>query len=230
MISTRLKQALAARGMKQVDLARAANVTDRTISHYARGQRCKYMECFKAVCIALDVSADYLLGLSDKMERKVKQMDRTVQLLTDMWNKLQNECHDVVTEENYDALKKAIAALEQQPCEDATLKDIFCMGCEYKEQEQSEDAISRQAAIGIIQNWLDFDTGYSWGEKNVMLCAIDELKGLPSVSAEKTGRWIYDRRRDWYGECKYECSECGMGSDVNFPYCMRCGAKMGVEE
>ena len=57
-----------------------------------------------------------------------------------------------------------------------------------KVQEPCEDAISRQAAIDIIQNWLDFDAGYSDGEKNVMGCAIDELKGLPSVRvAEKVG-------------------------------------------
>ena len=29
----------------------------------------------------------------------------------------------------------AIKALWQEPCEDATLKDTFCMGCEYKEQD-----------------------------------------------------------------------------------------------
>ena len=34
--------------------------------------------------------------------------------------------------EQVDALDMAIKALEQEPCEDATLKDIFCMGCEYK--------------------------------------------------------------------------------------------------
>ena len=43
---------------------------------------------------------------------------------------------------------------------------------------------------------------------------------------QKTGHWIYDRTRDWDGECKYECSECCMGSDVDFAYCMRCGARM----
>ena len=42
----------------------------------------------------------------------------------------------------------------------------------------------------------------------------------------KTGHWIYDQTRDWDGECKYECSECGMGSDVDYDYCMRCGARM----
>jgi len=33
------------------------------------------------------------------------------------------------------ALDAAIKSLKQEPCEDAELKDIFCMGCEYKEQE-----------------------------------------------------------------------------------------------
>ena len=37
---------------------------------------------------------------------------------------------------DYDeALSKGRDILKSEPCEDATLKDIFCMGCEYKEQE-----------------------------------------------------------------------------------------------
>lgn len=40
-----------------------------------------------------------------------------------------------------DACDMAIKALEQEPCEDATLKDIFCMGCEYKEQEPCETVL-----------------------------------------------------------------------------------------
>lgn len=32
-------------------------------------------------------------------------------------------------------LKDYKRLLEQEPCDDATLKDIFCMGCDYKEQE-----------------------------------------------------------------------------------------------
>ena len=64
----------------------------------------------------------------------------------------------------FHSLEMAIKVLEQEPC---------------------GDAISRQTAIGIIQNWLNSDTGYSWGEKNVMLCTIDELSALPSVNTEK---------------------------------------------
>lgn len=37
---------------------------------------------------------------------------------------------------DYDeALSKGRDILKSEPCGDATLKDIFCMGCEYKEQE-----------------------------------------------------------------------------------------------
>jgi len=78
-----------------------------------------------------------------------------------------------------------------------------------------EDAIDRAEAIKIA-------SGYCH-PANV----IKELAKLPPVTPQpKTGHWIYDRTRDWDGECKYECSECGMGSDVDYAYCMRCGAKM----
>ena len=78
------------------------------------------------------------------------------------------------------ALRMAISALEQEPTDDATLKEIFCMGCEYKEQEPCEtstdepmtmvyptifcdDTISREAVINAIykmelSNWVKEDT------------------------------------------------------------------------
>lgn len=42
-------------------------------------------------------------------------MTREAELLIDMWDILHRECHKVVTEENYDVIKKAIKALEQEP-------------------------------------------------------------------------------------------------------------------
>lgn len=46
---------------------------------------------------------------------------------------------DPVTKEQREIIDEtfrvAIEALKQEPCDDATLKDIFCMGCEYREQE-----------------------------------------------------------------------------------------------
>lgn len=40
-------------------------------------------------------------------------MTREAELLRDMWNTLHSEYHKVITEENYDVIKKAIKALEQ---------------------------------------------------------------------------------------------------------------------
>lgn len=60
---------------------------------------------------------------------------------------------------------------------------------------------------------------------------LEMMKTAPTVDAVpvKHGRWIY--HPDWQadGECGYECSECGMGSDVDYPYCMLCGARMERE-
>lgn len=55
------------------------------------------------------------------------------------------------------------------------------------------------------------------------------LVEVPSVDTErKTGKWI--RRPEWEedGGFSYECDQCGMGSDVDYNFCMRCGAKMEV--
>lgn len=92
-----------------------------------------------------------------------------------------------------------------------------------------DEAISRQAAIGIVQNWLNSDTGYSWGEKNVMKCTIDELRDLPLVTPQqKVGKWI--RATDKAGYLVWECN-CGWQQRIATNYCPDCGTKMeGVEE
>ena len=57
--------------------------------------------------------------------------------------------------------------------------------------------------------------------------AIGKVCDAPTIEPErKTGKWI--RHPEWEadGECGYECDQCGMGSDVDYNFCMRCGAKM----
>ena len=89
---------------------------------------------------------------------------------------------------------------------------------------KSEDAISRQAVLDLPR----IKTYNEWGIIIKESVDIKNVRQLPSVNLQepKMGHWIYDRTRDWDGECKYECSECGMGSDVDYAYCMRCGARM----
>lgn len=54
---------------------------------------------------------------------------------------------------------------------------------------------------------------------------------LPSAQPErKKGKWIHHTDWEHDGECGYECSVCGMGSDVDYDFCMRCGADMRTSE
>ena len=88
-----------------------------------------------------------------------------------------------------------------------------------------ELGVAIDIAIGAAD---EYDGGYNFERDRKIR---DTLMALPTVDAVpvKHGRWIY--HPDWQadGECGYECSECGMGSDVDYPYCMLCGARMERE-
>lgn len=135
----------------------------------------------------------------------------------------------------YDVVQIIDKYAEQEPCDDAISREDaihafdYLMGLNRAQIQDTlfklpsvtpkliecEDAVSRQAVLDVVER-----EPYK-GD------ALSEIEKLPSVRPqEQTGHWIYDRTRDWDGECKYECSECGMGSDVDYAYCMRCGAKM----
>lgn len=93
--------------------------------------------------------------------------------------------------------------------------------------EQSEDAISRQEALGCCRN--------EWEEEVEM-----RLKSLPSVNPQpKTGHWIEHPEIETSTPeylMFYECSECGdkqcfCKSDIHKKrFCSNCGAKMQESE
>lgn len=96
--------------------------------------------------------------------------------------------------------------------------------------EQCEDAVSRKDAIRWLKTecnpygkpTLDFESG-----KKV----IEHLERMSAVTPKrKNGKWI--KHLEWQadGECGYECDQCGMGSDVDYDFCMRCGADMRGEK
>ena len=102
------------------------------------------------------------------------------------------------------------------------------------------DLISRQQAIDILSLGAeifnrvldDMDVvgidreKYSYGLK-LIESNIEDIKELPSaLSEQKKGYWIYHLEWETDGECGYECSECGMGSEVDYNYCMNCGTDM----
>ena len=84
------------------------------------------------------------------------------------------------------------------------------------------DLISRQAAIDGLEKYHEGADLHIDG----LTYAYDLICKLPSVSTEKTGRWIFDERIDKH----YYCSECKAMGVNYFDYCPHCGAKMGVED
>jgi hypothetical protein len=75
-------------------------------------------------------------------------------------------------------LGKAIKALEQQPCEDAALKDIFCMGCECKEQEPCRETDDYENEISDLHNRLDIAEYDKERLREEVTTLEEKLKGL----------------------------------------------------
>ena len=61
----RFNECLQYAGVKQVDLARAANISKQCVTDYKRGKSVPSIDTLYLICRFLDVSADYLLGLED---------------------------------------------------------------------------------------------------------------------------------------------------------------------
>ena len=61
----RLKEEIKLSGITTVELARKIGVSQEMITQYYTTSKLPSLETFEKLCRALDVSADYLLGLSD---------------------------------------------------------------------------------------------------------------------------------------------------------------------
>lgn len=67
VIGERLNTLLAVKGLKQKDIADLLGVTENTVSYYVTGARCPNTDQIIAIAKKWNVSADYLLGLSEVM-------------------------------------------------------------------------------------------------------------------------------------------------------------------
>lgn len=61
----KFSEALKNSALKQKDIAEACNIDKSCITQYKTGKTQPTLEVLTALCKALEVSADYLLGLSD---------------------------------------------------------------------------------------------------------------------------------------------------------------------
>ena len=71
--AARLRLARERRDMSQSDLARRAGLDPSAVSHYEADQRRPGADNIRDICRALDVTADYLLGLTDETRRLAQE-------------------------------------------------------------------------------------------------------------------------------------------------------------
>ena len=62
----KLKDLRKSRNLKQKEVAEAINLTVNAISNYEQGLREPSLTVLKDICLFFDVSADYLVGITDE--------------------------------------------------------------------------------------------------------------------------------------------------------------------
>lgn len=65
LIHERIVESIKQSGMTQTDIGRKIGVTQSTIGQYLSGRAMPALDTFARLCQVLDVSPEYLLGLSD---------------------------------------------------------------------------------------------------------------------------------------------------------------------
>ena len=69
-IKNRIAREIEMSGMKQCEIAKAINVHPSAITQYLNGRSAPALDTLAKLCVLLDVSADYLLGITDYSGRK----------------------------------------------------------------------------------------------------------------------------------------------------------------
>lgn len=110
----RLKEAMNIRGINQRQLAEKIKVTPQSISYYYNGSRLPDANVLRDIAKALEVSADYLLGMSDVTSTNIetKEISRITGLTEHSIARLRNEteymCELSVTSMPQEALINAM--------------------------------------------------------------------------------------------------------------------------
>lgn len=77
MLDQRIKTVRTAKGMTQVQLAKILGVTKQSVSNWENDNILPSIEMLKKLSLALSVSADYLLGLDDRLLLDVSDLSET---------------------------------------------------------------------------------------------------------------------------------------------------------
>ena len=116
-LKDRLREALAARSMKAIELSEKTGIPKGAISYYLAGKSQPKSDRLFLISKALDVSEAWLLGYNVSMERTVSQKknDDLVQIIAKL--RTDNKFFEIVSrlvelpDEQYDSLSTIISAL-----------------------------------------------------------------------------------------------------------------------
>lgn len=142
LFPTRLREMMDVRGMIQSQLAKAVGIQRQTISNYALGQSAPDCEILPKIAAALNVSSDYLIGLSDIKNPSlgVREIcnytglsEDAVEVLHYISSRPVNENDDVtiINHLNLDFLNRVLSerikeAHDQEDGETSTIETILC--------------------------------------------------------------------------------------------------------
>ena len=79
--SIRLKQTLENKNITQRQLAALVNTSEVTICRYVAGQRKPGADMLYKLCVALDVSADYLIGTDEAVSNRQREYINSLEAL-----------------------------------------------------------------------------------------------------------------------------------------------------
>jgi transcriptional regulator with XRE-family HTH domain len=90
LFGLRLKSVRTAKGFTQKQLAEKLEVVKASVSSYEQNTNSPSLETFIKLCKIFDVSADFLLGLSDNMEVEMSHLtDEQVSLIMNLINQFE---------------------------------------------------------------------------------------------------------------------------------------------
>ena len=142
--------------------------------------------------------------------------------------------HNQMYKDDRETADYIIKALEQNTVseEDYTAEYTARKQAEYelwkiKEQQPSEDCVSRQAVLDMAKS---YNTD-GWDSYTPLVVDVEDIEELPPVTpTRKVGKWENDKL---FGECAYVCSFCHTiwtSSEIeNMHYCPTCGTEMKGE-
>lgn len=78
----RLRRAREIRKMTQKEVAERVGLPPSLISHFENGTRCPAFENMRRLALSMQVSADYLLGISEVMEMRLESSEYDISALT----------------------------------------------------------------------------------------------------------------------------------------------------